>query len=163
MVSNVSFREQLKRMRPSFRVRRPVWEDRYKIHKTDRSELSAFFLSTKHTPGCHSSNPLKRSSARIWHEFKSTLLSGVYTYYVFVHSEPGLIMGRTCQLHARVLATERSFECSSLGSDSRFRFELLRNHSPCLADLICDPREKFWKTTSCDILQHGRINCKTAI
>lgn len=101
MVSNVSFRDQLKRMRPSFRVSvpgeeestpliaandayevllpdgRPLWKDRHKIHKPDRGKLSAFFLSKRHTPGCNSSRPFKRSSARMWHEFKLTLLSGM--------------------------------------------------------------------------------------
>lgn len=83
MVSNISFREQLKRIRWSRPVR-PVWEDRYKIHKPDRSKLSAFFLSTKHTPGCHSPRKWKRSLARIWHEFKLTLLSGMCRSHIIV-------------------------------------------------------------------------------
>lgn len=124
MVSNVSFREQLRSMRPSIRFDgpdeidprplvgvddayevllpdgRPLWKDRHKIHKPDRSKLSAFFLSKRHTPGCNSSRPFKRSSARMWHEFKLTLLSGMCCHQIFrfltFKADDGKIMSTAC-------------------------------------------------------------------
>lgn len=96
MVSNVSFREQLKLMRPSFRInrfddvvpaRRLVWKDRHKIQESDRSNVQDFFLSTRRTPGSESPRRLTRTFSKMWHEFKLTLFSGMCCHHQFASAQ----------------------------------------------------------------------------
>lgn len=69
--------EHASRRRPLLQVRhKPIWEERTKVRQRDYTKWSAFLLDVDRTPGLSSRRRYKRVSARIWHEFKVTLLSG---------------------------------------------------------------------------------------
>lgn len=75
--------EHAGRRRALLQVRRkPVWKDRMKVQQRDYTKLSVFLLDVNRTPGLDSRKRYKRVCARIWHEFKVTLLSGTNLFSV---------------------------------------------------------------------------------
>ncbi|KAG8169930.1 hypothetical protein KVR01_000675 [Diaporthe batatas] len=103
MVSNVSFREQLKRMRPSFKIDRSGQngsaDEEGQSHANEHTPLvgnqngggsshngrgfwGQVFLG-KHTPGLDSPNPFVKWPVHVWNVLKITLLSNYVNVLLF--------------------------------------------------------------------------------